>query len=670
MTAAGGYRPAAAHTSPNVILVDNFFYTRSAHGLSTEISPHLGLMTLAAMLEAAGRTVEIFDPKILFLSAGWRLPDADFFAAWADRLSELPTAIIGFTAYGRTLPYAVRVAQAIKQTNPRQTIIIGGPHATIVGRPLLEAFDCFDVAVRYEAEPIIVDLVDRLGRRGHLGSIPNLIYRQGERVVATPVETPLPDMDMLPRPALHKYPAEVLRRSELSIEAGRGCPFACTFCSTANFFRRRYRLKSNQQMIAEMEDARATHGVSTINLNHDLFGLHKPSLREFCVLVKGRGFNWKCSMRPDTIDLGLLRELREAGCSHIYFGIETGSRRLQFIIKKRLDLAATRETLRHVAASGVSCTASFIVGFPEETEADLRETLDLIGELIEYDPSMMRVQLHLLSPEPGSELADGDQSIAFDGIGPEADDAGDQDLIRAHPELFSVFYHYGSLVPRLRNVYASAFVTYLIPKIGVPLVAFMCRNFFAGRLSAMFDALDPAPPSHLSFDGITASLWRAAERLARRLASTAPYLPTLIRFSAIADAVAGSPRSRAVDSTPMGAWIVKFDCDILKIVEGILARSKPATVAQCSGAGEYWYSFQLDTSDRPTVIPVDVHTGRALEAARQELSEKFDAESDASLRELGAFCVWLANEQEPDHDEARAYRSTASVGGQSEVSGP
>lgn len=516
-----------------VLLVDNFWCRRTGRGFRVDISPHLGLMSLAAMLESAGHEAEILDPKLLFRDGGFDSGGETFRRAWADACLASDADVVGFTAYGRTLPPVLRVAELLRARRPDLPILLGGPHATIMAPQLVAAFDSLTAVVRYEAEPIVVPLVEALRSGASLENIPNLVYREHGRVVETRREPIAVDMDALPEPALHLYPEAELRRTEMSLEAGRGCPFACTFCSTANFFQRRYRLKSNERLIDEMERARARYGVNVFNLNHDLFGLKKKSLREFCALAEGRGFLWKCSMRSDTLDSALLGELRRAGCRDIYFGIETGSPRLQAIVKKRLDLDATRATVLKVVEEGLQCTVSFITGFPEETEADQDATLDMIGDFLAAGAPRLRAQLHALSPEPGSKLGDAAHDLRFDGIGPEADPLYDRALIAAHPDIFSVFHHFPTLLPRWRVVMASFFVLSLAPQLGIPFLNHLVAHHFDGRLSRLFGRLFPVPPVEAlqDHDAIVAALWVAVERLIGELSADAPWLADMLNLS-------------------------------------------------------------------------------------------------------------------------------------------
>ena len=449
-----------------IVFVDNFFYLRDANRVAVTVSPHLGLMSLAAILETAGHEVDILDPKLIFSEGPWDVPGPGFYQAWADAILALSPDIVGFTALGRTLPHALGAAAAVKARLPGLPIVIGGPHATILGPALLDAFNCLDVIVRFEAESIVQEVVEAVHARRDLSSIRNVVFRKRGSIVSTVIDARLPDLDQLPFPAYHLYPPEQLIGKELALEAGRGCPFSCTFCSTATFFHRRYRLKSNNRLIDEMERLRGQVGTQVFDLNHDLFGLNKKALREFCSRVSGRGLKWKCSMRPDTIDLTLIGELVRAGCISIYFGVETGSPRMQSIIGKRLDIDEATRNIGAAIDAGLVCTASFITGFPEETAEDLDATLDLIGRLAALSPDRLLLQLHVLSPEPGSDLVERKREIHFDGIGPEMDDFVDGAMIARHPAIFSVFYHFNSLLPRSRILYCSAFVTFLMPELG------------------------------------------------------------------------------------------------------------------------------------------------------------------------------------------------------------
>lgn len=569
-----------------VLLNDNMFVYRSSGRTMAKPDPHLGLMSLATILRQAGHAPAIVDPKILFTESDFSdLTDA-FLVHWARHCLDRAPDIVGFTAYGRTLPFVIRVAQYMREAGFTGAIIIGGPHATIVGRRLMEDFPVFDLVVKYEAENLIVPLVEALATGGSLDHIPNLIYRAGGDLVETGAERDLIDINAIPAPALDFYPAKYLQNCELSVEAGRGCPFACTFCSTAQFFQRRYRLKSNDRILEEMEACRARFGTTFFNMNHDLFGLNKKSLRQFCAMVKDRGFTWKCSMRADTLDLDLLDDLIGAGCVDIYFGIETGSQRLQAVVRKNLDLAKTRAALSLVVDRGLNCTASFITGFPEETVDDQNATLDLIGDLWALEPQKLRTQLHMLSPEPGTSLDAEGRPIRFDGIGPEADVLLDRDMIAAHPEVFSVFYHYPSECPRWRIIAASTFVNFIAPEIGTPFLSHVVRTYFGGRLSSLFAAMVGERPfefasSSTVTETVAARFLHLIETLSHR--PQASYLAELAQVSRVSAEMRALSLSNPEEARDY-AWLINCKYDIIGLIRHILSNN-PVAVRDCVSAG-------------------------------------------------------------------------------------
>ena len=139
--------------------------------------------------------------------------------------------------------------------------------------------------------------------------------------------------------------------------------------------------------------------------------------------------------------------LASAGCNHIYLGIESGSPRIQKLIRKNLDLQRAVETVKLISEAGIEFTASFIMGFPEETMSDLLKTVDLMLSLRYAGTGNESIQLHLLAPAPGTLLHHNNRlNLRFDGrfsdialpnLLPD-----DLELITRHPDVFSAYYYY------------------------------------------------------------------------------------------------------------------------------------------------------------------------------------------------------------------------------------
>src|SRR5215470_8262627 len=361
-----------------ITLVDNLVMPEE-HSLELlDVHPHLGLLSLAAVAERDGHVVQIYDPKRLIRSGALSYDETIYDRAAQSLLSQRPD-VVGFTSLGCSFLFALNVAARLKRQQPTLPILLGGPHATMLHREILERCTQFDVIVRYEADEIFPAVLANLETRDFAG-IPGLSWRVNNSELKFNQGAPkVENLDTLPLLNYDYYPVADLDLDLLRVEAGRGCPFMCTFCSTASFFQRSFRLKSATRLVDELDRLHEHFGFSDFKLDHDLFTVNRRKILEFCEAVKGRSYRWRASARIDCVDEELLRKMAEAGCVGLYFGIETGSARMQQVTRKHLDLSLVAPTLAVAEHLGIETTASFITGYPEELEQDQAATLDMLG---------------------------------------------------------------------------------------------------------------------------------------------------------------------------------------------------------------------------------------------------------------------------------------------------
>ena len=129
-----------------ILLVDNLVMPEGGSLALLDIHPHLGLLALAAVAEGAGHSVQIYDPK---RSIRWgELPyDATLYETAAAELLSRRPEVVGFTTLGCSFLFAVNVAAILKHREPDLPILLGGPHATMLHRHILDRFHQFDVVV-------------------------------------------------------------------------------------------------------------------------------------------------------------------------------------------------------------------------------------------------------------------------------------------------------------------------------------------------------------------------------------------------------------------------------------------------------------------------------------------------------------------------------------------
>lgn len=417
-----------------------------------ELAP-VGILSLAAVLEAKGLQPEVVDLNRVYYD--WlqqsNRDKTDFCSFAGDYFAARDFDFFGFSTVCSSYPVTLRIAAEVKRAHPKSVVVLGGPQASVVDVPTMRAFPSIDLVVRGEAEQTLPDLVDALAGKRPLAAIPGITFRQQNEIVRNPAAPLVTDLDALPFPAFHLFP-DVRHCRHFPLELGRGCPFSCTFCSTNDFFRRNFRLKSPAQMVADMRRVKQTYGINSFELVHDMFTVDRKRVVAFCeALLKAKrkdpedAFIWGCSARTDCVDEELIELMSKAGCRGIFFGIETGSKRMQKIIDKGLELNDSAERVRSCDKFKINTAVSLMAGFPDETMNDLRDTAAFFVDSLRYDHA--DPQLSILAPLAGTPIStqhkdalvlnDDVADMSYRGWRQEIEDHA---MIAGHPEIFSSFY--------------------------------------------------------------------------------------------------------------------------------------------------------------------------------------------------------------------------------------
>lgn len=423
--------------------------TRNRRIRSATLAPKLGILTLAGALEEAGIGALLFDldgayADFLREADRWGVEE---FPGWvAPRILATGARLFGFSSICNSYPVTLRIAAALKRCDPECTVLLGGPQASVTDLATLQAFPFVDFVLRGEADHSLLAFIEELTGARCFTEVPGLTWRSPFGPQRNPDGPIIDDLDCLPLPAFHLSPD--LRDANFTfLELGRGCPFSCTFCSTNDFFRRRFRVKSPERMIADMRHMNGIYGFRGFNLVHDMFTVDRRRVAQFCeaMLESGSGYQWSCSARTDCVDDELLNLMARAGCNGIFFGIETGSKRMQRIIDKDLDPAQNRAMVELSERLGIVTTVSVIIGFPEETEDDLQQSLDVYVHALRQPHAVP--QAPILAPLSGTPiysqykdqlvLEDLGSPVAYPG---RSHSISDRDLIRNHPHVFPNFY--------------------------------------------------------------------------------------------------------------------------------------------------------------------------------------------------------------------------------------
>lgn len=416
------------------------------------MSPYLlqecrGSLELARILKSNGISVDL----LRYWQADSRLDDFTRLVANIVKcVEEFSPRVVSFYCRCDVYHIVLSVSKEIKTRYPDMTILFGGPQAEVSAYETLRNFPYVDYICCGEGETTIFPFVSSI-LSGHPDvSVDGLVYiSEDGTIIRNELPKLIDDNYMIDYDYYQLIPRSVIENSrQTTIEVGRGCPFNCSFCSSKTFWKRKFRLRDIDDILSEVRYVYETYGIKVIRFEHDIFTVDKRRLQLFCekLIKSGIPIAWRCSSRVDTVDEEMIRLMRKAGLKSIFFGIETGSERMQGIIHKGLSIEKTKSILRSCVEAGVEVTASFMYGFPQENEDDARDTLNLMCDLL--DMGIQRIQAHLVDFLQGTELFNEYKNrLVFDGsVSNIATRFGISEcsFIQEHSDIFSAFFNYPS----------------------------------------------------------------------------------------------------------------------------------------------------------------------------------------------------------------------------------
>jgi radical SAM superfamily enzyme YgiQ (UPF0313 family) len=561
-----------------IVFVQNFLLDNSGLPSDDILYPHLGLISLIAEIEKSRHVPLLYDP-MLELQKGHLALDSSIYDDVAKQLLQTEPAAVGLTALGCNFIAVVKIARRIKEHRPETLILLGGPHPTVLESPIMTKFTDFDVLVRGEAEETIIPLLDALDSRKELSALPGISYRDGSRVCRSTVDAGVMDVNRLSMAAFHFYPIQELKMRSMRVEAGRGCPFHCTFCSTATFFGRKYRVKAAPKLVSELKSLNNTYNITEFSLQHDLFTVNRRKVLEFCEEVRPCGFSWTCSARIDCVDSELLCEMSRSGCRGIYFGVETGSSNLQELVKKRLDISLLTPTLTNAKELGIDVTTSFITGFPHETLSDLEATLDCLDLCHRISPTTTCLQLHLLTPEPGTALYEENKNqLLYDGHISDFNfptlAADESTMLRGNPDIFMNHHFYETKLPRKTIVGVTSIFPYLCA-LGGPLLRIVMEYLEITFSSLVFTILSRCERGSITYQKVFRELLslinekKAGQRLVGQLVEFAFAHLRALQPETRRNFQDGTNGSKKVMCLTDGVTVFRHTFDIPSVLEQI-----------------------------------------------------------------------------------------------------
>jgi len=359
------------------------------------VYPPLNLAYIAAVLEKSNHSVTIIDANALKLVSGQALELAIGFKP--DLLGFNIHSLYNFQETIRWIKYFKRKTGL--------DIIVGGLNLKLYPDEIL-SYKEIDFAYMGSISNSFMEFIQLYEKKEDFTHVSGLCYRKGGKMHINKPKSWAEDIDKLPLPARHLLPVEkyfqfISKRKNFTVMLSAvGCPYGCTFCCIPLM---KYKNRAVKNVVDEMEECYTKHSIKEIDFFDAVFTMNKKWTLEFCSELRSRKLDliWSCRARIDNIDEEILHAMEKAGCSRIYYGIETVDADIQTSIKKKTELRHIKNTIRLTKKHNILTLGFFMIGNPGETKRSVMANTRFAKKIgLDY------VQFSRTIAKPGSPLFD------------------------------------------------------------------------------------------------------------------------------------------------------------------------------------------------------------------------------------------------------------------------
>lgn len=291
-----------------------------------------------------------------------------FYMEWIDKIKEYNPTIVGFSQYYCNEEPVKWFARKLKEEIPGVKIAVGGPNMQARYK---NVDSLYDYAVVGEGEQMLI---------GILNELENGIENKDIQFARKPPEEQRLNINNLPLPDYTDFDfREYIIPNGVNSELSRGCIAKCTFCEETHFWK--YRQRQALDVLREVEWLYYNKGTDVIWFIDSLVNGNLNELRAFCkgVIAKELKIHWTGYGRCDgRMDLDYYKDLADAGCIMINYGVESGSQKVLDDMAKGVTVAEMEQNFRDGKITGVKAFTNWIVGFPTEDYQDFADTMTFL----------------------------------------------------------------------------------------------------------------------------------------------------------------------------------------------------------------------------------------------------------------------------------------------------
>lgn len=368
------------------------------------IEPNWGVLYVASALESQNYSVCYLDfhlyDYVKYKKTGEFITDYEI----NDMISRKKFKYVGITSMTQSHNNAIKIAAFCKSINPASLVILGGIHFSFIARETLESHNFIDAIIIGEGEDVFPLLLKTSKNRDQWNNFNGIAFAYKGQVVFKDKFNIIEDIDKLEFPRYELLPSDVPTIPR--IYTSRGCDRGCPFCAVSNFFQKSYRRRSIDNVIREINYLTDTFKFSDFILGDLSFGADREYALTLCnfLICNNIKVRWWSQTRAGILDEELLTKMKEAGCSQLAIGIETGDYDLmkKFSVDK-YPKNSIIDTCWLIKKHGISVQGYFMLGIPGETIHSAVKTIELIDYLTKNNLVDV-THISVMTPYPGTNI--------------------------------------------------------------------------------------------------------------------------------------------------------------------------------------------------------------------------------------------------------------------------